>query len=167
MVSKYIPLLNPTKPPKAPSRDASVSAQPHQDKEREKNIWVIKSELASDSVNLKRLAELISKDAGLAAHLLAIANSSYFGLRRHTDSIKDAVLILGLDATRRCVIDGSYLTNGAEAPTRAAEPGPPREVGGLNAWSMLFSRSDSDGFSDTTQTGYADTVPYEPGQNRN
>jgi hypothetical protein len=164
MVSKYIPLLIPTKPKKPLSSAGSASKRATHDKERERNIWEIKTELASDSVNINYLAKLIAKDHGLSAHLLEVANSSYFGLRKHVETVKDAVLILGLDATRRYVMSEPSLTQPAQVDLQTSVDVVVLPESRSNPWSALFGEiSQAKDYSDTVQnTGFADTERIDP-----
>ncbi|MCF7886327.1 MAG: HDOD domain-containing protein, partial [Candidatus Marinimicrobia bacterium] len=48
-------------------------------------------------VDFKELAELIKYDQGLTADVLKMANSAYFGFQREISSVKQAIIMLGLD----------------------------------------------------------------------
>jgi HD-like signal output (HDOD) protein len=50
-----------------------------------------------------RLSQIISADVSLSAGLIKVVNSPYFGLRRKVDSVRDALTMLGLDASSRAI----------------------------------------------------------------
>ncbi|MBP8228176.1 MAG: HDOD domain-containing protein, partial [Pararheinheimera sp.] len=50
----------------------------------------IKAEIESDDPNIKRIAELINQDLGIAGFTLKVVNSVYFGLRRKISSVEHA-----------------------------------------------------------------------------
>lgn len=54
-------------------------------------------ELTHKGADLKKPAELISRDPTLAAEILTIVNSPWFGLKREVTSITQAVVLLGAD----------------------------------------------------------------------
>ena len=56
----------------------------------------IKAEIESDDPNIKRIAELINQDLGIAGFTLKVVNSVYFGLRRKISSVEHACKFLGL-----------------------------------------------------------------------
>jgi HD-like signal output (HDOD) protein len=55
-------------------------------------------ELQSPNSSIKRIAEIVARDMGMTAKILQMANSAFFGLRRHISNPMDAVNLLGLDA---------------------------------------------------------------------
>lgn len=50
------------------------------------------------------LADNISKDQGLSAKVLRVANSSFYGLPRKVGSVQEAVTVLGFDCIRSMVL---------------------------------------------------------------
>jgi putative nucleotidyltransferase with HDIG domain len=64
------------------------------------------------------LEKAVSLDASLSAQILKIANSAYFGLSRKVASLRQALLILGFDATRDLAIALAVLSLG-----RSKKPG--------------------------------------------
>ena len=52
----------------------------------------------SPDLELADLAELICRDPGLAARVLRIANSSFYARRRHVANLRDALVVLGINA---------------------------------------------------------------------
>ena len=59
---------------------------------------------ADDDVDVDRVAGQIAKDQGLAARVLRVANSSFYGLPAKVGSIHEAVVMLGFRAVRSLVL---------------------------------------------------------------
>jgi len=59
----------------------------------------IENEMRKDEPDFKLLADIISSDMGLAASIVKVANSAYFGVGRRVRSILEALLVLGLKLT--------------------------------------------------------------------
>jgi HD-like signal output (HDOD) protein len=55
--------------------------------------------LPSEKIRLEKVVELISYDGSIAAQCLRLANSPLFG-RRHTETVRSAVMALGLERVR-------------------------------------------------------------------
>lgn len=53
-----------------------------------------------EDVNLQRVVDLLSHDKSLTAQMLHMANSPLFGARKHIDSVRSAVITLGLQRLR-------------------------------------------------------------------
>ena len=56
-----------------------------------------------EAITAGELSRLISTDPALAAHLLRIVNSPYYGLSRRIGTVSDALVVLGLNLVRRTV----------------------------------------------------------------
>ena len=56
--------------------------------------------LQNPACDLETLDDVIRADAGLSYRLLRFVNSAYFSLPRHVDSVRDAVVLLGLQNVR-------------------------------------------------------------------
>ena len=56
-----------------------------------------------EQITAGELSRLISTDAALAAHLLRIVNSPYYGLSRRIGTVSDALTVLGFNLVRRTV----------------------------------------------------------------
>ena len=52
-----------------------------------------------DAINLQGLASLLENDPTLAAGILRLANSPYFGLRRNVTRVSQAITLIGLEET--------------------------------------------------------------------
>lgn len=63
----------------------------------------IAREMRSDDPDFNRVAKLIGRDVGLAASFLKTANSPYYGLRHKARSVRDALVILGLNVAGRTI----------------------------------------------------------------
>jgi HD-like signal output (HDOD) protein len=58
------------------------------------------SALCNPLLGLREVRELVIADPGIAARVLKVANSSFYGRPRHVDTIDRAITLLGLDAVR-------------------------------------------------------------------
>ena len=56
-----------------------------------------------EAITAGELSRLISTDPALAAHLLRIVNSPYYGLSRRIGTVSDALAVLGFNLVRRTV----------------------------------------------------------------
>lgn len=63
----------------------------------------IHAEMAKDEPDLKHLERIICSDVALAAGLIAIANSPFFGFLKRVRSVREALLILGLRTTSQAI----------------------------------------------------------------
>ena len=59
-------------------------------------LTALTGEMQSDEPDLHRVSELVSSDVGLAAAVIKMVNSPYFGLSRQVASVQQAVTFLGL-----------------------------------------------------------------------
>lgn len=59
----------------------------------------IENEMRKDEPDFKLLADIISTDMGLAASVIKVSNSAYFGVGRRVRTILEALLVLGLKLT--------------------------------------------------------------------
>ena len=75
--------------------------------------------MASDLTTAKEVGELIGADVGLAAEVLKVVNSAYYGLAREIRDVKTAVAYLGLAKIGRIVMVSSVMQ--AMAPAAADE----------------------------------------------
>ncbi len=63
----------------------------------------INAELRKEEPDLRHLALTIGSDVGLAAGLISLANSPYFGSRGRARSVNQAMMMLGLHITSRAI----------------------------------------------------------------
>ncbi|WP_158969796.1 EAL and HDOD domain-containing protein [Paraglaciecola sp. L3A3] len=69
------------------------------------------SELSRSDIEVDEVAELISRDTGLALKIFALVNSPIYQLVRDVSSVKDAVVILGLDVVKQWAITLVLVSN--------------------------------------------------------
>ena len=68
------------------------------------SCMAIMAELQSEEASIQQVAGLIAGDLGMAAKILQMVNSAFFGLYRRVNDVKDAVMLLGLDAIKTLVL---------------------------------------------------------------
>jgi len=59
------------------------------------------SELQDPDVDMDKLGEIVSRDVGLSYNLLRFVNSAFFSVPRRIESIRDALVLLGLKNVKR------------------------------------------------------------------
>jgi HD-like signal output (HDOD) protein/CheY-like chemotaxis protein len=64
----------------------------------------IMQELSSHNASIHKVGEIISKDVGMTAKILQLANSAYFGLFHHVSNIERALTLLGFDTVTALVL---------------------------------------------------------------
>jgi putative nucleotidyltransferase with HDIG domain len=73
------------------------------------------SSFGRDDVDVTTLAEKMSRDQALAAKILRLANSSFYGLPAKVRTVKQAIVVLGFDSARALAVASSVIENfGAE-----------------------------------------------------
>ncbi|MFZ0428991.1 MAG: response regulator [Acidobacteriota bacterium] len=72
-------------------------------------------ELQNEEPSLQRVGEIISQDPGMAAKILQLVNSAFFGLPKQIDDVTRAVCLLGLDVTRALVLSVEIFSQFEEA----------------------------------------------------
>ncbi|HEY9104632.1 HDOD domain-containing protein [Chitinimonas sp.] len=77
-------------------------------------VWELLRSLDKPDVPTAEVQELVSRDQGLVARMLKLANSPFFGVSRQVNSLPDAVVVLGLMNVRRLAIAASLLEEEAE-----------------------------------------------------
>lgn len=60
--------------------------------------------LGNEDIDFQHLAQQISRDQGLTARVLRVANSSFYGLQSKIGTIHEAVVVLGFRAVRSMVL---------------------------------------------------------------
>lgn len=65
---------------------------------------------SNEKVNSDRIAVILSSDQALSAKVLRIANSVRYGGHRKVGSIKDAVIVLGIDSLRTLVLSVGFVS---------------------------------------------------------
>ena len=66
--------------------------------------------------SMSEIADLICNDPALTANLLKTCNSAHFGLPRRVDSIREAIMLVGLDYIVRLVLLNGLSTNFKNEP---------------------------------------------------
>lgn len=59
---------------------------------------------ADEGVDVDRMAHLISRDLGLTARVLRVANSSFYGVQSRVGTMQEAIVVLGFRAVRSLVL---------------------------------------------------------------
>lgn len=67
----------------------------------------INQALTDDSVTIHAVSEIIEKDPSLTSKVLRLANSSYYGLSYHVDTITRAITVLGFNTVRNLAFTAS------------------------------------------------------------
>ncbi len=65
--------------------------------------------LMKDNTAIESVTEILERDPALASKVLRLANSSYYGLSCHVDTLSRAVIVLGFNAVRNLVVTVSLL----------------------------------------------------------
>ncbi len=66
-------------------------------------LLALLAKVTDPAVDLDELGRLVATDVALAAKVLQCANSGFAGLRRRVDSVRQAVVLIGLERMRRLV----------------------------------------------------------------
>jgi HD-like signal output (HDOD) protein len=64
----------------------------------------IMAELRSEDASLQRIAKIVSRDAGMAAKVLQLANSAFMGVRYEVSNPTQAVTLIGTEMVRALVL---------------------------------------------------------------
>jgi HD-like signal output (HDOD) protein len=60
-------------------------------------FMALQREMRKEEQDVKRIAELINRDVGMASKLLETTNSAFFNLRRQVTTVQDAIQLIGTD----------------------------------------------------------------------
>ena len=82
-------------------------------------IQAILPRLGDDDLDVDELARMVGHDPVLAARVLRLANSSFYGLSRQVGSLHDAVLVLGFFNLRSLVLSTGLISAFANAEETA------------------------------------------------
>lgn len=61
-------------------------------------------EINKESIDIRKIEELIKKDVSLSYKLLKAVNSAHYGMKRKITSIGDAVMIIGINELRKWIL---------------------------------------------------------------
>lgn len=76
----------------------------------------INREMESESLNAKLLGEIIADDTALAAKVLRLANSAFYGLQKQVTTLNKAVMILGFNTVKNLALSASIYSLFKERP---------------------------------------------------
>jgi len=79
--------------------------------------YEIQAELQSEDASLKKIAEIVSKDAGMTAKILQLANSAFMGARYDISSPTQAVTLIGTEMVRALVLSVHVFSQFKDATT--------------------------------------------------
>jgi putative nucleotidyltransferase with HDIG domain len=77
--------------------------------------------LGREDVDVKALAEKMSRDQALAAKILRLANSSFYGLAGKVKTVKQAIVVLGFDSARALAVASKVIATIQGDGTRQAD----------------------------------------------
>lgn len=69
----------------------------------------IQKVLNNPDTSVGDVASILSEDPAMSVKVLKLTNSAFYGLQREIDSVKHAVMIIGLEAVRNLVLSASVL----------------------------------------------------------
>lgn len=96
------------------SRGTAPSALPN-------SYSALLAELQTQEPDMSHIADLVSQDVGMACSLLRIVNSSFFGSRRHIESLAHAVRLVGLNLLRQLALSTGIFSNFERNPAMLAK----------------------------------------------
>jgi putative nucleotidyltransferase with HDIG domain len=67
------------------------------------------SSFGREDVDVTTLAEKMSRDQAMAAKILRLANSSFYGLPGRVKTVKQAIVVLGFDSARALAVAGNVI----------------------------------------------------------
>ncbi len=70
----------------------------------------VMNELQSEDSSTGRIGAIISKDAGMTAKILQIANSAFLGVRQHISNPAQAVCMIGMDMVKALVVSANVFS---------------------------------------------------------
>ncbi len=83
-------------------------------------IWRV---LTDDNASARALAEVLSRDTGLSARVLKLANSAYFALSVPVSDVRGACVVLGFEAVRGLAVGVAAVDGLTRTATRAVDIG--------------------------------------------
>jgi putative nucleotidyltransferase with HDIG domain len=70
----------------------------------------IQKVINSPETSVGDIASILSEDPAMSVKVLKLTNSAFYGLSREIDSVKQAVMIIGLEAVKNLVLSASVLS---------------------------------------------------------
>lgn len=99
-----------------PVSKSEILASLHQLPSMPTVVQEVLSSFKNDNLDSTTLAQLISRDQGLSARVLRVANSPFYGLPRKVSSMEDAVIVLGFGCVRSLVLAAGFMRAFPVAP---------------------------------------------------
>ncbi len=87
-----------------------------------KAVFEVTKLLNDPKTSTGQLAEVMSKDHGLTAKVLAIANSPLYGIKRKVSSIEFAILVLGFQEIKNIIMALSFIETMKAVPSHYFDP---------------------------------------------
>jgi putative nucleotidyltransferase with HDIG domain len=69
----------------------------------------IQKALSEENVSAVQVASILSEDPAISAKVLKLTNSAFYGLTREVETVRQAVVIIGMEAVRNLVLSASVL----------------------------------------------------------
>jgi HD-like signal output (HDOD) protein len=69
----------------------------------------IQKVISNPDTSVADVASILSEDPAMSVKVLKLTNSAFYGLQREIDSVKHAVMIIGLEAVKNLVLSASVL----------------------------------------------------------
>ncbi len=69
----------------------------------------IQNALSQPHISAGQIAAILSEDPAMSAKVLKLTNSAFYGLAREIESVKQAVVVIGLEAVRNLVLSASVM----------------------------------------------------------
>jgi putative nucleotidyltransferase with HDIG domain len=69
----------------------------------------IQKVIADPKVSAGQIASILSEDPAMSVKVLKLTNSAFYGLNREIETVKEAVVIVGMEAVRNLVLSASVL----------------------------------------------------------
>ncbi len=69
----------------------------------------IQNALSQPNVSAGQVAAILSEDPAMSAKVLKLTNSAFYGLAREIESVKQAIVVIGLEAVRNLVLSASVM----------------------------------------------------------
>lgn len=87
-----------------------------------KAVFEVTRLLSNPKTSTSQLAEMMAKDHGLTAKVLAIANSPLYGIKRKVSSIEFAILVLGFQEIKNIIMALSFVETMKAIPSNYFDP---------------------------------------------
>ncbi|MCK4574457.1 MAG: HDOD domain-containing protein, partial [candidate division Zixibacteria bacterium] len=69
----------------------------------------IQKVISDPNVSAAQIASILAEDPAISVKVLKLTNSAFYGLAREVDSVKHAVVIVGMEAIKNLVLSASVL----------------------------------------------------------